>query len=199
LTPAYVGFYQLGESAVLHVALDGQHLTAQLTGQQAFPLYARSTTEFFLKITDAQISFLPDAQGQAGSLILHQGGGNIAMKRIDASAAQQIAHNAAEKLKSQAQNPLTEAALRRYVNGIINGKPPYDEMSPGLADATRHQLVKVQPWLASLGAVQSIQFLGADGQGDDVYTVRQDNGPTHWQIAVDAHGTIYTAMVSAGP
>lgn len=195
----YVGFYQLSESAILTVTLNGQQLTAQLTGQPAVPLYAHSNTEFFLKVVDAQIRFLPDAQGQAAALILRQGGRNATMQRIDANTAQQIADKAAEKLKSQAQNPATEAALRRYVTGIINGKPNYDEMSPALADATRQQLPKVQAWLVSMGAVQSFQFLGADAQGDDVYTVRQDKGPTHWLIGVDTHGTIYTAMVSAGP
>jgi hypothetical protein len=195
----YVGFYQLNDNAVFTVTRDENHLVTRLTGQGAVPIYAKSNTEFFAKVVDAQISFIRGTNGQARSLILHQGGGNIAMERIDAATAQEIVRKTVEKVKVQSASPGTEAALRRLVDGLISGKPNYDEMSSGLAEATRHQLTNLQLALAELGAVQSIRFLGVGAQGEDVYTVWHDNGASHWRIALDSKGTISTAVVSPGP
>jgi hypothetical protein len=95
----------------------------------------------------------------------------------------------AEKVKNQSANPGTEAALRRLVDGLVSGKPNYDEITPSLADAIRHQFSKLQPNLARLGAVKSIKLLGVGAQGEDVYTVWQENGSSHWRIALDSKGT----------
>jgi bla regulator protein blaR1 len=195
----HVGFYQLGDNAVLTVTRNGQQLEAQLTGQQALPIYPRSNTEFFYKAVDAQISFTTEPDGQTTSLILHQHGQNISMKRVDAATAQRIGSTISEKQKSQQASPGSEAALRRLIDGLIADKPNYDEMSPMLAAATREQLPRLQPGLARLGAVQSVQFLGVGAQGEDVYTVKHEHGATHWRIALDSKGTISTALVTPGP
>jgi bla regulator protein blaR1 len=195
----YVGFYKLSDNVVNTVTRDGNQLLTRLTGQGAVPVYAQDKTEFFAKVVDAQITFVTDANGEATSLILHQGGHNVPMQRIDAATAQQIAARTDEKVKSQSASPGTEAAVRRFVDGIISGKPNYDEMSPAVADATRDQLPKLQAGLAQLGAVKSVKFLGVGSQGEDVYTVWQENGSSHWRIALDSKGTISTAWVTPGP
>jgi hypothetical protein len=92
-----------------------------------------------------------------------------------------------------------EAALHRLIDGLISGKPNYREMSAALAEATRHQLPNLQSGHEEPGAVQSITFLGVGRQGDDVYTVRHENGASHWRIALDSKGTITTAWVAPGP
>lgn len=92
----HVGFYQLNDNAVLTVTRSGQQLNAQLTGQKALPIYARSNTEFSYK--DAQITFITDSDGQTTSLILHKYGADVPMKRIDAATAQRIASIGAERL-----------------------------------------------------------------------------------------------------
>jgi bla regulator protein blaR1 len=84
----HVGFYQLNSSAVMTITRTGQQLNAQLTGQPALPIYARSNTEFSYK--DAEISFITEPDGQTTSLILRKYGVNVLMKRIDAATAQQI-------------------------------------------------------------------------------------------------------------
>lgn len=195
----HVGLYQLNDNAVFTITRDGAQLVAQLTGQGAIPIYPQSNTEFFYKAIDAQVSFITDAKGRATSLILHQGGGNIPMPRIDAAAAQQIVSRTAERVKSQAASPGTEAALRRLIDGLIGGNPNYEEMSPALAEATRHQLPQLQPGLAELGTVQVIRFLGVGAAGEDVYSVRHENGASHWRIALDSKATISTALVTPGP
>lgn len=194
----YVGFYQLSEHAVFTVTRDGNHLVTRLTGQGNVPFYAESKTKFFAKAVDAQISFVPGANGQAGSLILHQGG-DTPMPRIDGAAAQGIAGKTAERVKSQSASPGTEAALRRLIDGITSGKPDYDEMSSVLAEATRHQLPNLQHGFSELGAVESVQFLGVSALGEDVYSIRHENGASHWRIVLDSNGRISTAWVTPGP
>jgi bla regulator protein BlaR1 len=85
----YVGFYRLNEAAVMTITRSGQQLNAQMTGQPVLPIPARSKTEFSYK--DKSISFTTEPNGQTTSLILHQYGIDMPMKRIDAAAAQRIA------------------------------------------------------------------------------------------------------------
>lgn len=195
----YAGFYQLGDNAVYTVVREADHLLTHLTGQRHVPFHAQSPTEFFTDVVDAQITFVRGKEGPATSVILHQGGAIHPMQRIDAATAQQITSRTEEKVKSQSASPGTEAALRRLIDGIISGNPNYDEMSAGLAEATRQQLPNLQPGLAELRAVESVRFLGVGAQGEDVYSVRHENGASHWRIALDSKGTISTAWVTPGP
>jgi Glyoxalase superfamily protein/Domain of unknown function (DUF3471) len=195
----YVGFYQPEHEAVFTVTREGHQLITRLTGQRSLPIFAESDTEFFARAVDAQISFITDAAGHATSLVLHQNGNNYPMQRIDAATAQLIEGKTAERVKDQIANPESEPALRRLIAGITSGKPNYAEMSATLADATRQQLPNLQASHQELGAIKSIQFLGVSRQGDDVYTVRHDNGASHWKIALDSRGLISTAWVTQGP
>jgi hypothetical protein len=195
----YVGFYQLNDSAVFTVTRDDKHLVTRLTGQREVPIYAESNTEFFAKVVDAQISFVRDAKGDVTSLVLHQGGGHHPMKRINEAAAQNINNQTAERVKRQSASPGSEAALHRLIEGLASGKPNYGEMSPALAEATRHQLPNLHAGHEELGAVRSVTFLGVGRQGEDVYTVRHENGASHWRIALDSRGMISTAWVTPGP
>lgn len=195
----YAGFYQLSDNAVYTVVREADHLLTRLTGQSDVPFHAQSPTEFFSDIVNAQITFIRGERGPAASVTLHQGGASYPMQRIDAAAAQQITSRTEEKVKSQSASPGTEAALRRLIDGLISGKPNYDEMSAMLAEATRQQLPNLQPGLAELRAVQSVRFLGVGAQGEDVYSVRHENGASHWRIALDSKGTISTAWVTPGP
>ena len=72
----YVGVYALDTMPAfkLTVTLEGGQLHMQATGQQKFPIFAESQTKFFLKVVDAQVSFVPATEGKPAHLILHQGG-----------------------------------------------------------------------------------------------------------------------------
>ena len=48
----------------------------QATGQPKIPIYAESETKFFLKVVDAQVSFMKDDAGEVNTMILHQNGAN---------------------------------------------------------------------------------------------------------------------------
>jgi len=195
----YVGFYQFNDNAVYTVTRDADHLLTRLTGQHDVPFNAQSPTEFFNDDIRAQITFVGGERGPATSVILHQGGVSFPMQRIDTATAQQITNWTEEKVKSQSASPGTETALRRLIEGIITGSPNYDEMSALLAEATRQQLPNLQSGLVELGAVRSVTFLGVGAQGEDVYSVRHENGASHWRIALDSKGTIVSAWVTPGP
>ena len=66
----YAGAYELSPTAIMTITLEGDQLTAQLTGQGKLPIFAQSETLFFLKVVDAQLEFAADGS----SLVLHQGG-----------------------------------------------------------------------------------------------------------------------------
>lgn len=78
----YVGTYELAPGIVFTIALAGNQLTEQLTGQSAYPIFPESETRFFLKVVDAQIEFVRDPAGAVTSLILHQGGRDQSARRL---------------------------------------------------------------------------------------------------------------------
>lgn len=73
---SYVGVYALDAAPAfkLTVTLEAGQLHMQATGQQKFPVFAESQTKFFLKVVDAQVSFVAGTDGKPAHLILHQGG-----------------------------------------------------------------------------------------------------------------------------
>ena len=85
---AYVGTYELSEQIKIMVTLDGGQLMSQLSGQQKFPVFAESETEFFLKVVDAQLKFEKDDQGAVTAVILHQNGRDQTAKRISGTVAE---------------------------------------------------------------------------------------------------------------
>ncbi len=79
---AYEGEYELAPGFVLAVTLEGNRLMTQATGQSKVEIFASSPTEFFLKVVNAQITFVKDASGAVTGLILHQGGRDMPAKKI---------------------------------------------------------------------------------------------------------------------
>lgn len=70
----YPGTYELSPTFSIVITQEGDHLAAQATNQEKFPLFAESETKFFLKVVDAQIEFVKNDKGEVTNLILHQGG-----------------------------------------------------------------------------------------------------------------------------
>jgi hypothetical protein len=194
----YVGFYQLSEGAVMTISRDGDQLISRLTGQPSVRLYAESKTGFFAKVINAQISFIAGAFGMAESLVLHQNGRDVPMKRIDAAEARRIEDLVAERLKSQLPSPGTEPALRRLAEGLRTGRPDYDDMGTALAEATRRQLESLHRDVSEAGAIRSIRFIGVGNGGVDVYVVQHEHRFLYWRIGLDSDGKISTAWISPG-
>ncbi len=80
----YAGTYELaGEpKMVLTLSRENNQFFVQANGQGKLELFAENAQEFFLKATDARISFELDGDGRANSLVLHQNGEDEVGKRI---------------------------------------------------------------------------------------------------------------------
>ncbi|HEY9420108.1 MAG TPA: serine hydrolase, partial [Thermoanaerobaculia bacterium] len=78
----YIGKYELQPGFVLTISRDGSQLWGQATGQSRVELFAESETVFFLKVVDAQITFVRNASGKVTTLILDQGGQKREAKKI---------------------------------------------------------------------------------------------------------------------
>lgn len=78
---SYVGVYELAPNFTITITRKGTQLFGQATGQGQFELFAKSDTEFFLKVVDAQVTFT-SKDGKVESLTLFQGGQKIPGNRI---------------------------------------------------------------------------------------------------------------------
>jgi CubicO group peptidase (beta-lactamase class C family) len=82
LYESYVGEYELAPNLIITVTLEDGKLMGAPTGQPKAELYPTSATEFFLKVVDAQVTFVKTEQGVVTQLILHQNGRNMPAKKI---------------------------------------------------------------------------------------------------------------------
>jgi hypothetical protein len=78
-----VGNYQLAPKFVITITRDGEHLYEQATNQPKAEIFPESEKDYFLKVADAQITFVTDDQGRASEMILHQNGRDMHGKRIE--------------------------------------------------------------------------------------------------------------------
>jgi len=94
------------------------------------------------------------------------------------------------------QHPDSEAALRRLVSQVAEGKPDYSRMGEQLAAAVRAQLPGMQPMLRAHGAIQSVTFQGVGMGGTDAYVVRfADGSGLNFNIQLDDAGKVVGATV----
>lgn len=195
----YIGQFKFSDTAVMAISRKDKQLSSQLTGQPAVEIYPESASEFFLKVVDAQLSFVFDEHGQITSLVLHQNGHNITAPRIDEATAAQITYKQTSKVQNQTQTPGSETALRGLIAGIASNNPDYTTMVPELAQATRDQLKRLNAGAKALGEIKSIKFRGVGNQGWDIYDVSHEYGNSEWRIVLSESGLIAGALVNSGP
>jgi len=80
---ALVGKYDYGSGAIMTVTREGDRLFAQLTGQPKFEIFAKSESEFFWKVVNAQVRFVKDTNGKVTKAIHRQGGAVIQAPRVE--------------------------------------------------------------------------------------------------------------------
>jgi hypothetical protein len=78
----YVGRYRSAEWEIT-TTREGDQLFAEATGFGRYPVYPYTDHDFFATILPAQISFVSDGSGKATQLILHQGGKDTVLIRLD--------------------------------------------------------------------------------------------------------------------
>ena len=89
---SYLGTYELAPSFIITITRDGDHLFEQATGQQKFEIFPEGERDFFLKVVDAQITFVTDSGGRATELILHQNGRDVHGKRFEGEPPKPAEH-----------------------------------------------------------------------------------------------------------
>jgi hypothetical protein len=199
----YMGAYQLAPGLNMLITLEGNQLTSKLDVQPSFPIFPESPTMFFLKVVDAELEFAKnDNQGRPTQLILHQNGRDQSMRRLDDSVFTRIADAAAagvKRFKDQTPALGGEAALRRMIEELRQGKPNYDLMSSSLAQVTRQQLSNLQSTIVQLGDVQSVSFTRVTAGGGDIYRVKFENGSSDWVITLGPDGKMQNAAFGRVP
>jgi hypothetical protein len=71
---SYVGEYQLTPQLSLTITLENGRLQADPSGGPTATLYAEARDKFFLRASNAQVTFTRAPSGEVTGLILHQGG-----------------------------------------------------------------------------------------------------------------------------
>jgi DNA-binding transcriptional MerR regulator len=195
---SYAGFYRRGEYGVTTIWRDGPKLftDAPIPGSTgAVALHPTSETEFYPTHGAGyfQYTFLRDPQGAVCGVRLRVQGVEFTSARIDATTAEQLMANLSERIQSQKPLPGSDAALRRLVEGIQAGNPPYEDMSSQLEQLVRMQLPLLQPVAEYLGIFRSIEFRGVESGGWDQYDVHCERGTSRWRILVSADGKTASA------
>jgi DNA-binding transcriptional MerR regulator len=197
---SYAGFYRGREYGVTRVWRDGQRLftDAPIPGSMgAVELHPVSDTEFYPTNGAGyfQYTFLRDPQGAVSAVLMRVQDIEFTFPRVDVTTAEHLMAKLSERIQSQKPIPGSEAALRRLVEGIQAGKPPYEEMSSELERVVRRQLPLLQPHAEYLGALRSIEFRGVGSGGSDQYDVHREHGTSRWQILLSADGKIASASL----
>jgi CubicO group peptidase (beta-lactamase class C family) len=78
----FVGIYEAEKTLQITISLEKNQLFVQLTGQNAYPIFAQSELLFFLKVVDAQIEFVLGEKGEIVSLFVVQNGSKLVAKKI---------------------------------------------------------------------------------------------------------------------
>lgn len=79
----YVGRYGTPPDMILTIRHEGDHLSVQENDEPKQDLLPESETDFFSTTADDVFTFENDSQGHVTSMILHTGGKNIPIKRIE--------------------------------------------------------------------------------------------------------------------
>ncbi|GJM30286.1 MAG: hypothetical protein DHS20C17_29210 [Cyclobacteriaceae bacterium] len=80
---SYVGRYSYPGGAVLTVSAEDSQLFAQITGQPRFEIFPRGNEEFFWKVVDASIRFVPDEAGKIIQAVHSQGGQTFEAPKLE--------------------------------------------------------------------------------------------------------------------
>lgn len=186
----YVGTYRFGPYAVMTVKLDGSQLSSQLTGQPFFPIYPSSNVDFFVKVVDAHLTFVVNAQGQSTAMEFYQNGRHRTAPRIDAAEAKSIQQALDSRVAAQKAYPDSENDLRI----VLSQNPDAPGLSPDLATLIRQQKASADAYLAKLGPATSHEFIGVTPQGWDKYLVHHQNGTEEVGFVLAGDGTILSAF-----
>jgi nitroreductase len=79
----YTGKYEITAEIAITITEEKGKMYAQATGQPKVDIYPEAKDKFFLKVTDAQITFIRDEAESVTGLVLYQGGRETSAKKIE--------------------------------------------------------------------------------------------------------------------
>ena len=118
----YVGVYELAPNSHLNVTLRDGKLVTQATGQIEVPIFAESETEFFSRMTNAQLTFVRGESGKVVKLVLNQDGVETPAPRLEGEAAKEAI--LAVRGKEHREVEVAPELLEEYV-GVYSLTPTF--------------------------------------------------------------------------
>jgi C-terminal processing protease CtpA/Prc len=167
-------------------------IVGETTGGGAHPINGYIVADYFMVVVPISEAInpithtnwegtgvLPDVKVPAASAL--SVAEQLATRDIQAASANSRPTGVQEPVRT-APSPGTEANLQRQIEGWEKGQPDYDDMGPGLQEATLQQRVRIQAMFTRLGALQSLTFVGVGRDGWDVYDAKFAHGRLRWNI-----------------
>jgi Domain of unknown function (DUF3471) len=77
----YAGVYRLPDGTEVTLAVADGKLMIEGSTTSKLPMFAESPTEFFVKVVDAQFTFVPEPDGSVTKFIVHSHGSNTEAQR----------------------------------------------------------------------------------------------------------------------
>jgi serine-type D-Ala-D-Ala carboxypeptidase/endopeptidase len=78
----YVGEYEIAPNLLLKFSREGDQFFVEAMGQGKVEIFAETENDFFVKVVDAQVTFVKDDKGQVTQVVLHQNGANTPARKI---------------------------------------------------------------------------------------------------------------------
>ena len=194
----YVGAYRLPSGRIATFWRHGNALNARIWGDAPVQLFPTSDHEYFANTSDLRWVFSAPTEAAADTVAtlylpgLEQSAKPIAESegRVDLDASIAVTGRFAAQRAASG----SEAALLGVIRGLAAGNPDYGSMTPEFAELTRQVLPGVQKLVASLGAVQSMDFEKVEAAGNDVYRVNFAAGTREFSILLDPDGRIHSVF-----
>jgi hypothetical protein len=79
----YAGAYEFAPGIILSIITESNRIFMQFTGQDRVEIFPTSSTEFFLKMLDTQLTFTVNEIGKKLSVVIHQYGQDFVATRTD--------------------------------------------------------------------------------------------------------------------
>ena len=181
----YAGYYRFNDGGgFAHVYRTSSHYYLQLTGQPSVEIFPESPTEFFATIVAAQFSFVTGPDGRATSMVIHQSGLLLPLRRATQAEFDSAGTELAKRIKDNRPSPGTRARVLTYIHDLEQVQPQdYDTMVPDLAAAARQQFPKATVLVRQQGPFESLAFSRVAPNGADVYVATFAHGKLLWVIA----------------
>ena len=124
-----------------------------------------------------------------------------ALARLHRKPANDIATASLKQVFVPRLTPLpgSEFAARRFIRGIVSGKPDYASMTPEFARFNREHPPMLPVPLLSLGELRSTKFTGVLPMGGDGYQFSFAKGALTVVVMLDAQGKLSGAFVAPAP